>query len=152
MSPSSRTRAPVGDPQRVGRGAGELGLRPAAVVAQHGLRRNAGRIAGDDVDQPRREGAHARRPAAGSIGDLAPAVQHIGAAPSEWHDDDGLKLPDGKDHILFLMALILGGGTLLQLIQNGLVKAMLFLVTGNILLALGTTDSTAARNQRGSTS
>ena len=43
-------------------------------------------------------------------------VQHIGAAPSEWHDDDGLKLPDGKDHILFLMALILGGGTLLQLI------------------------------------
>ena len=43
-------------------------------------------------------------------------VVHIGAAPSEWHDEDGWKLPDGIDHILFLLALILGGGTLLQLI------------------------------------
>lgn len=43
-------------------------------------------------------------------------VQHIGAAPSEWHDAAGWKLPDGIDHILFLLALILGGGTLLQLI------------------------------------
>lgn len=43
-------------------------------------------------------------------------VEHIGAAPSEWHDEDGAKLPDGLDHILFLLALILGGGTLLQLI------------------------------------
>lgn len=43
-------------------------------------------------------------------------IQHIGAAPSEWHGDGGWKLPDGLDHILFLMALILGGGTLLQLI------------------------------------
>jgi hypothetical protein len=42
-------------------------------------------------------------------------VQHIGAAPSEWHGDDGWKLPDGLDHIMFLLALMLGGGTLLRL-------------------------------------
>jgi hypothetical protein len=42
-------------------------------------------------------------------------VQHIGAAPGEWHAADGWKLPDGLDHILFLLALMLGGGTLLRL-------------------------------------
>ncbi len=52
----------------------------------------------------------------GVLGFVWSGIQHIGAAPSEWHDDAGLKLPDGIDHILFLMALILGGGTLLQLI------------------------------------
>lgn len=52
----------------------------------------------------------------GFTGFLWSGVEHIGAAPAEWHDDRGLKLPDGIDHILFLMALILGGGTLLQLI------------------------------------
>ncbi|MEO8706531.1 MAG: HupE/UreJ family protein [Kofleriaceae bacterium] len=43
-------------------------------------------------------------------------VEHIGAAPSEWHDKDGFKLADGIDHIMFLLALLLGGGTLLQLL------------------------------------
>lgn len=43
-------------------------------------------------------------------------VEHIGAAPNQWHDDEGWKLPDGLDHILFLLALILAGGTLLQLV------------------------------------
>lgn len=42
-------------------------------------------------------------------------IEHIGAAPGEWHDDTGWKLPDGLDHILFLLALMLAGGTLLQL-------------------------------------
>jgi len=59
-------------------------------------------------------------------------VQHIGAAPSEWHGDTGVKLPDGIDHILFLMALILGGGTLLQLI--GIASG--FTVGHSITLAL----------------
>jgi len=59
-------------------------------------------------------------------------VQHIGAAPSEWHDDRGVKLPDGIDHILFLLALILGGGTLLQLI--GIASG--FTVGHSITLAL----------------
>lgn len=43
-------------------------------------------------------------------------VEHIGAAPNQWHDEAGWKLPDGLDHILFLLALILAGGTLLQLV------------------------------------
>jgi hypothetical protein len=42
-------------------------------------------------------------------------IEHIGAAPGEWHDADGWKLPDGLDHILFLLALLLAGGTVLQL-------------------------------------
>ncbi|MBA3462819.1 MAG: HupE/UreJ family protein [Deltaproteobacteria bacterium] len=59
-------------------------------------------------------------------------VVHIGAAPSEWHDEEGWKLPDGIDHILFLLALILGGGTLLQLI--GIASG--FTVGHSITLAL----------------
>jgi len=44
-------------------------------------------------------------------------VEHIGAAPSQWRTSDGgWKLPDGIDHILFLLGLLLGGGTLLKLI------------------------------------
>ena len=43
-------------------------------------------------------------------------IEHIGAAPDQWHDDDGWKLPDGLDHILFLLALLLTGGTVLQLV------------------------------------
>lgn len=43
-------------------------------------------------------------------------VEHIGAAPSQWHDDGELHLPDGIDHILFLLALLLAGGTALQLV------------------------------------
>jgi hypothetical protein len=36
-------------------------------------------------------------------------IQHIGAWPSEWVGPHGLKLPDGIDHILFLLALLLSG-------------------------------------------
>jgi hypothetical protein len=43
-------------------------------------------------------------------------VEHIGATPDQWHDADGWKLPDGLDHILFLLALLLAGGTIVQLV------------------------------------
>jgi HupE / UreJ protein len=43
-------------------------------------------------------------------------IEHIGAAPGQWRDRDGWKLPDGVDHILFLLALMLAGGSLLQLV------------------------------------
>jgi hypothetical protein len=43
-------------------------------------------------------------------------IEHIGAAPNQWHDQDGPKLPDGLDHIVFLVALMLGGGTILRLV------------------------------------
>jgi HupE / UreJ protein len=39
-------------------------------------------------------------------------IAHIGAAPSEWR---GPKLPDGIDHILFVIALLLTGGTIKKL-------------------------------------
>ncbi|CAN5173872.1 hypothetical protein BH11MYX1_BH11MYX1_41210 [soil metagenome] len=48
---------------------------------------------------------------------LRSGIAHIGVAPSEWRSAEGhLQLPDGIDHIMFLLALMLGGGTLLQLI------------------------------------
>jgi hypothetical protein len=44
-------------------------------------------------------------------------IAHVGAAPSEWRDGrGGWKLPDGIDHILFLLGLLLGGGTLLRML------------------------------------
>jgi len=43
-------------------------------------------------------------------------VEHIGAAPSQWHDRRGWHLPDGIDHIAFLLGLLLAGGTLARLI------------------------------------
>ncbi|HEV7556048.1 MAG TPA: HupE/UreJ family protein [Kofleriaceae bacterium] len=43
-------------------------------------------------------------------------VEHIGAAPSQWRGPDGFKLPDGIDHILFLLGLLLAGGSMLRLI------------------------------------
>ncbi len=43
-------------------------------------------------------------------------VEHIGAAPDQWRDSSGWKLPDGLDHILFLLALLLAGGRLLTLV------------------------------------
>ena len=63
-------------------------------------------------------------------------VEHIGAAPREWRDDDGWKLPDGIDHILFLLALMLGGGTLLRLV--GIASG--FTLGHSITLALAALD------------
>ena len=37
-------------------------------------------------------------------------IEHIGALPSEWKNENGVHLPDGIDHILFVLALVLGGG------------------------------------------
>ena len=60
-------------------------------------------------------------------------IEHIGAAPSEWRGPEGFRFPEGLDHILFVIALILAGGTFLQLFQ---------IVTGftlghSVTLALG---------------
>ncbi|MHB1843925.1 MAG: HupE/UreJ family protein [Deltaproteobacteria bacterium] len=46
-------------------------------------------------------------------------IRHIGAAPSEWFGPPprGLHLPDGIDHILFLLALVLGDLALLPVIK-----------------------------------
>lgn len=47
---------------------------------------------------------------------VALGIEHIGAAPNQWRSADrGWHVPDGIDHILFLLGLMLGGGTLLQM-------------------------------------
>jgi hypothetical protein len=52
----------------------------------------------------------------GGLRDFAwSGIEHIGAAPDQWRDAGGWRLPDGLDHIMFLLALMLAGGTLLQL-------------------------------------
>lgn len=64
-------------------------------------------------------------------------IEHIGAAPNQWQaSDGGLQLPDGIDHILFLLALMLGGGTLLQLV--GIASG--FTLGHSITLALSALD------------
>jgi HupE / UreJ protein len=76
--------------------------------------------------------------AAGAAGELFDFVRtgiaHIGAAPSEWRGPRGWKLPDGIDHILFVLALLLAGGTLRQL--AGVITG--FTVGHSITLALAT--------------
>lgn len=63
--------------------------------------------------------------------------EHIGVAPNQWAaESGGLQLPDGIDHILFLLALMLGGGTLAQL----LVIATGFTLGHSITLALAVLD------------
>ena len=63
-------------------------------------------------------------------------VEHIGAAPSEWKRDGGFALPDGIDHILFLLALLIGGGTLMRLV--GIATG--FTLGHSITLALAALD------------
>lgn len=59
-------------------------------------------------------------------------MAHIGVAPSEWEDG----LPDGIDHILFVIALLLGGGRLLRIfgIATG------FTIGHSITLAIAALD------------
>jgi hydrogenase/urease accessory protein HupE len=45
-------------------------------------------------------------------------IAHIGALPSEWFGPNGFHWPDGIDHILFVLALILGGGSAKSLIKT----------------------------------
>lgn len=78
------------------------------------------RLAGDDeiaiVDRTRRSLALAATPALGLTAFMWTGIEHIGAAPGQWHGPAGWKLPDGIDHILFLLALILAGGTLARIL------------------------------------
>lgn len=63
---------------------------------------------------------------------VATGIEHIGAAPDQWRGPAGWKLPDGIDHILFLLALMLAGGSLLQIL--GIVSG--FTLGHSITLAL----------------
>ena len=52
----------------------------------------------------------------GFLAFVAMGFHHIGASPDEWRDATGWHLAAGIDHILFLLALILGGSTVLKTI------------------------------------
>lgn len=59
-------------------------------------------------------------------------IDHIGVSPGEWWEDGRLKLPEGIDHILFVVVLVLCGGSLWRLIGT----ATGFTVGHSITLAL----------------
>lgn len=94
------------------------------------------RLAGEDhvaiVDRTRPSLALTAHAAPGFTSFVWTGVEHIGAAPSEWRGDHGWKLPDGIDHILFLLALILAGGSLVRIL--GIVSG--FTLGHSITLAL----------------
>jgi len=94
------------------------------------------RLAGDDrvaiADRARPELELAAAPALGLAAFVWTGVEHIGAAPGQWHAAAGWKLPDGLDHILFLLALMLAGGTLTRML--GIVSG--FTLGHSITLAL----------------
>jgi hypothetical protein len=94
------------------------------------------RIAGEDhvaiVDRVRPSLELTAAPAVGFAAFVSTGVEHIGAAPSQWHDAAGWKLPDGIDHILFLFALMLAGGGVWRIL--GIVSG--FTLGHSITLAL----------------
>ena len=59
--------------------------------------------------------------------------KHIGAAPSEWQGGKGLRLPEGIDHILFVVALVLAGGGVVNILKS----VTGFTVGHSMTLALG---------------
>jgi hypothetical protein len=94
------------------------------------------RIAGDDhvaiADKLRPTLALAAKESLGFATFVWTGVEHIGAAPSQWHGASGWHLPDGIDHILFLLALMLAGGSLVRIL--GIVSG--FTLGHSITLAL----------------
>lgn len=93
-------------------------------------------LAGEDrvaiVDRLRPSLELAAAPELGFARFVWTGIEHIGAAPSQWHGAGGWKLPDGIDHILFLLALMLAGGTLTRIL--GIVSG--FTLGHSITLAL----------------
>jgi hypothetical protein len=77
------------------------------------------RLAGDErvaIADRTRPDLELAAAALGLAGFAWTGVEHIGAAPDQWHGASGWKLPDGLDHILFLVALMLAGGSLARML------------------------------------
>lgn len=49
---------------------------------------------------------------------IAMGMKHIGVTPDQWIDSSSVHLPAGIDHILFVVALLLTGGGLLNLLKT----------------------------------
>lgn len=45
-------------------------------------------------------------------------IKHIGATPSEWINEKGIHLPDGVDHILFVILLVIAGGNFKEILKT----------------------------------
>ncbi len=93
------------------------------------------RFAGDDrvaIADRTRPQLELDAPALGLAAFVWTGVEHIGAAPGQWHGAAGWKLPDGLDHILFLLALMLAGGSLTRIL--GIVSG--FTLGHSVTLAL----------------
>ncbi|HEY0192974.1 MAG TPA: HupE/UreJ family protein [Kofleriaceae bacterium] len=84
------------------------------------------------ADKTRPSFALAAHAAIGFASFVWTGIEHIGAAPSEWRGAGGWKLPDGIDHIMFLLALMLAGGSLIRIL--GIVSG--FTLGHSITLAL----------------
>lgn len=84
------------------------------------------------ADKARPDLALAAHAAIGFASFVWTGVEHIGAAPGEWRAPTGWKLPDGIDHIMFLLALMLAGGSLVRIL--GIVSG--FTLGHSITLAL----------------
>lgn len=90
-----------------------------------------------DRQSPELEISSATRSSVGFFHFVRTGVEHIGAAPNQWRTRTGaLQLPDGIDHILFLLALLLGGGRLSRLV--GIATG--FTLGHSITLALAALD------------
>ncbi len=61
-------------------------------------------------------------------------MQHIGATVDQWVGPQGVHLPEGIDHLLFLVALVLGGGTMFELLKT----VTGFTIGHSVTLALAT--------------
>src|SRR5262249_49909646 len=63
-------------------------------------------------------------------------IQHIGATPGEWWGPSGLHFPDGIDHILFLLGLLLAGGSAISMVKT----ATGFTVGHSVTLAIASLE------------
>ena len=45
-------------------------------------------------------------------------VEHIGVVANQWYGPEGLHLPEGIDHILFVIALVLAGGGFINILKS----------------------------------
>jgi hypothetical protein len=75
-----------------------------------------------------------RRKAPSIAGFVGMGVEHIGATPGQWSDGGRWHLPEGIDHVLFVVALVLAGGSMLNILKT----VSGFTVGHSITLALGT--------------
>ena len=95
-----------------------------------GVRDKSARSDGFESDNPdQRPGA---APSFGRF--VAMGVEHIGNHRNQWFDSSHFHFPEGIDHILFVLALLLAGGSLLSAFKT----VSGFTIGHSITLALAT--------------